>query len=312
MKKQNLVVSLILIGIVLILSGIVWNYNRSHISNSQSFDNGILIKTKYQKGKIQSTRLVDFGYYNCEEVSNLNAGYEGLEVNTEYTKKEAFQGDSEKPEFANPKYGRFILKEDYEKVEEDGIVVLSLDYGNGMILEDEFGKVMSVEENCFDKYSYDSKTKIITLHKAEYKKQCKKAPNEKKIEFVDITEEENLNVLKLKIDNKIFEFVSKKKNLEETNIDLKGTYESTYGCRTDSYVTVGEKLELNSDNTGTLLVSESTTLTRKIPVKYKTYIEDGKNEVVIYSVGSGVYLELTIDKEMGLYDVGSLIFSKME
>ena len=312
MKKQNLVVNLLLIGIILVLSGLVWNYNRSHMSDNKMFDNGILVKTDFQKGKIQSTRLVDFGYYNCNELSNLNAGYIGLEVNTEYTTKDTFKGDSEKPVFANPKYGMFTLKEDYKKVEEDGIVVLSMDYGNGMILSDEFGKVIDIEENCFDKYSYDEKTKIITLHKAEYKKQCKRAPEEKKIEFIDITEEDNLNVLKLKINNKIVEFVSPKRELEETNINLKGVYESTYGCRGESYLTVNEKLDLDSNNTGTLYVSESNTLTRKIPIRYKTYLENDKHKAIIYSVGSGVYLELEIDQKLGLYDIGSLFFPKMQ
>lgn len=312
MKKQNLVVNLLLIGIVLVLAGLVWNYNRSHMSDSKMFDNGILVKTDFQKGKIQSTRLVDFGYYNCNELSNLNAGYIGLEVNTEYTSKDTFKGDPVKPVFANPKYGMFTLKEDYKKEEEDGIVVLSMDYGNGMVLSDEFGKVIDTDENCFDKYSYDPKTKIITLHKAEYKKQCKRAPEEKKIEFIDITEEDNLNVLKLKINNKIVEFVSPKRELEETNINLKGVYESTYGCRGESYLTVNEKLDLDSNNTGTLYVSESNTLTRKIPIRYKTYLENDKQNVIIYSVGSGVYLELEIDQKLGLYDVGSLFFPKMQ
>lgn len=312
MKKQNISVNLIIIGMVLLMTGFVWNYNRSHMSESNLFDNGILVKTDYQKAKIQSTRLVDFGYYNCLEESNLNAGYIGLEVNTEYTSKEAFKPDPEKPIFANPQYGIYTLREDYGKTDEDGIVLLSLDYGNGMQLVDEFGKIMDSSENCFDKYTYDSKTKIITLHKAEYKKQCKKAKESMKIEFIDLTEEENLNVLKLRINNKVFEFVSPKKNLEETNINLKGVYESTYGCRAESYLTVNEKIDLDSNGTGTLYVSEGSTLTRKISVRYKTYIEDGNNKVVIYSIGSGVYLELSIDEGIGLYDVSSLLFPKMQ
>lgn len=297
-NKDSLIEKIMLVVVVcLVLVGLIFSaisFKIDFSSKEYNEKDGFIIS---------STVYNDSIFHECSSISykpisetNTLLDYPRLEYVDDYENKDIKNGL--KPGFADIKYD--FVSDLYE----DEHDYIKFDLGGGFeYMHSSIDETDIVDKySCYNKYTYNPKTKVITLY-PDQGMSCEDLIDMKKttsIKVKSFNDDGGVARIVIKFDNYTKEFKSYNSSFGLINYDVTGEYVSSSSCRKkDDRLPIDEKLVLNKDYTGTYTIND-----RKFDVhylvlesyNYDDYYYDGNDNnkynnvrIYVYSVDNGVF-----------------------